>query len=227
MKTNIHRRSGFTLVELLVVIVIIASLASLSVPMIIRQKKQADKATAISNAGQLYYAFISFDEDYGKFPDSETQKDVQTNFPDAKQTADANSSNGYFRQFFMAGLVESEDIFYVKDGLAKRGDGVINGTECLKARENGFGYILDGIKGLSTAGNSARAIVATPLKADGTFNPDPFDKKAVVLRVDKSVSVLNINTTGEAILPGGKKLLQAGPDTIWEGTTPTMVKPLN
>ncbi len=229
MKTNVKTaRRGFTLVELLVVIVIIASLASLSVPMIIRQKKKADQATAISNAGQLYYAFIGFDEEYGSFPDSVTAADVVTNFPDATQTASTDSSNGYFRQLFMANLVESEEIFYVKTGFTKKPDGVFKGAKCLEKRENGFGYILNQAKGLSTAGNSSRAIVCTPLLESGKFNPDPFDKKAVILRVDKSVSVLNINAAGDALLGGGKKLLDAGSDdTIW-GTEikPTIIKPL-
>ncbi|QTN32592.1 type II secretion system protein [Akkermansiaceae bacterium] len=229
MKTNVKTaRRGFTLVELLVVIVIIASLASLSVPMIIRQKKKADQATAISNAGQLYYAFIGFDEEYGTFPDAVTQADVETNFPDATQTADTSSSNGYFRQFFIGGLVESEEIFYVKTGFTKKPDGVFTGVNCLEARENGFGYVMNGNKGLSTAGNSSRVMVVTPLQeATDKFNPDPFDKKAVALRADKSVSVLNINAAGDALLGGGKKLLDTGADTIWgTGVTPTIVKPL-
>ena len=220
MKTNIQTRRGFTLVELLVVIVIIASLASLSVPMIIRQKKKADQATAISNAGQLYYAFIGFDEEYGTFPDAVTATDVAADFPDTTVgAANTTNSNGYFRQLFISAQMDSEEIFYVKTGKTKKPDGVITGTKCLEARENGFAYILDGVDALSTAGNSARAMVCTPVNADGTFNPDPFDKKAVFLRVDKSVSVQNIKPDGTVLY------MSTGADTVWDTLTPTIVVP--
>ena len=221
MKTNIQTRRGFTLVELLVVIVIIASLASLSVPMIIRQKKKADQATAISNAGQLYYAFIGFDEEYGTFPDGTTATDVAADFPGTTiGAANTTNSNGYFRQLFIAGQLDSEAIFYVKTGKTKKPDGVTNGTECLAARENGFSYILDGTDALSTAGNSARPMICTPNDTATTFNADPFDKKAVFLRVDKSVTVENIKADNTVAL-----MTDTTADSIWSGLTPTIVLP--
>lgn len=221
MKTNKQTRRGFTLVELLVVIVIIASLASLSVPMIIRQKKKADQATAISNAGQLYYAFIGFDEEYGTFPDTVTQVDVAAAFPDTTiGAANTTNSNGYLRQLFISGQIDSEAIFYVKTGKTKKPDGVITGVDCLETRENGFSYILDGTDALSTAGNSARPIICTPNDTTTTFNPDPFDKKAVFLRVDKSVTTENIKADGTVAL-----MTDTSQTSIWDGLNPTMVLP--
>ena len=83
MKTNTNRKRGFTLVELLVVIVIIASLAALSAPMIMGQIKKANKAEAISNSKQIGLALFEFDSDYGSYPDKDTAADVTLAFPNA------------------------------------------------------------------------------------------------------------------------------------------------
>lgn len=67
MKTNVKTRRGFTLVELLVVIVIIASLAGLTAPMVIRQRKKADQTEATNNARQIGLALLEFENDYGSY----------------------------------------------------------------------------------------------------------------------------------------------------------------
>lgn len=227
MKTNPTHRRGFTLVELLVVIVIIASLAGLTAPMVIRQRKKADQTEATSNARQIGLAMFEFESEYGSFPDGDTQTDVEDNNPDSDVTADTTSSNGYFRQLFVSNITQSEQMFYAKTGLTKKPDGVIQGEDSLEAREVGFGYILNVADGLSTAGNPSRVTVVTPLAEGGAeFNPDPFDSKAVVLRIDNSVASLNVNDDGEALLGGGKSLLDSGNDTIWGSSiTPTIIAP--
>ena len=228
MKTNLQTRRGFTLVELLVVITIIASLAALVSPQVLRGLKKADLNTAISNSRQIGLAMFTFQNDYGSFPDSDTQTDVEEDFPDSLVTADTTSSNGYFRQLFVAEMTNSEDIFYAKTASSKKPDGSFNGADCLEAREVAFGYVMNQLEGLTTGGNAARVIAVSPLREDGTFDPDPFDKKATALRIDQSVQVLNINSSNEALLRGGKKLLDTGADTIWgTSVTPVVVKPLN
>ncbi|RYD29397.1 MAG: prepilin-type N-terminal cleavage/methylation domain-containing protein, partial [Verrucomicrobiaceae bacterium] len=69
MKTTYQTRRGFTLVELLVVIVIIAALAGLTAPMVIRQRKKADQTEAVSNARQVGLALFEFETEYGSFPE--------------------------------------------------------------------------------------------------------------------------------------------------------------
>ncbi len=83
MKTNQHKRRGFTLVELLVVIVIIASLAGLTAPMVIRQRKKADQTQAISNARQIGLALFEFESEFGSYPDTRATVEifVLTNMP--------------------------------------------------------------------------------------------------------------------------------------------------
>ncbi len=225
MKTNSIHKRGFTLVELLVVIAIIASLAALSAPMIMSQIKKADRIEAINNAKQIGIAFFSFQEEYGSYPDSDTQTSVEENNEDSDVTAATDSSNGFFRQLFVAGVTESEAMFYAKTGFTKKPDGA-TAEKTLEAGENGFGYIMNNDKGLSTAGSPSRISAVTPLDDSGKFSLDPFDKKAVCLRMDNSAAALPISKDGEVSLGGGKKLLDSGAGTVWGASTdPTIIQP--
>ena len=230
MKTNIKTRRGFTLVELLVVIVIIASLAGLTAPMVIRQRKKADQTQAVNNARQIGLAMFEFETEYGSFPDDTTADEVLN---DAGYTLGGESSNDYFRQLFAADITQSEDMFYAKTGSSKKPDGNITVEGALANGEVGFGYMMDtGGVGLSTAGNPARVTVVAPLASDGAkFTPDPYDKKAVVLRIDNSVISVPIDSAGDAIITSGsasnrKTLLETGDDTIWgDSIDPQIVAP--
>ncbi len=225
MKTNINRRRGFTLVELLVVIVIIASLAALSAPMIIGQIKKAHRTEAINNAKQIGLALFSFEDEYSSYPDADTQALVEENNEDSDVTAGTDSSNAYFRQLFIAGITESEQMFYAKTGFDRKPDGAL-ADRTLEKGECGFGYIMNGDQGLSSAGNPSRISAVSPLDDAGKFNLDPFDKKAVCLKIDNSASVYTISKDGEVNLGGGKKLLDSGAGTIWgTSTTPEIIQP--
>ncbi len=223
-------RRGFTLVELLVVIVIIAALAGLTAPMVIRQRKKADQTEAISNARQVGLALFEFETAYGSFPDSTTAPTVTEN-TGTTLTFAGNTSNDYFRQLIAAEIASSEAMFYAKTGFSKKPDNVFNiSTNALANGEVGFGYIMNSNNAFSTAGNPARPIIAAPLAypfQSGQFDPDFYDSKAVILRIDNSATTLQILKQSKlAQLSGGKSLLVTGQDTVW-GTdvTPTMVNP--
>jgi len=233
MKQKLHIGRGFTLVELLVVIVIIAALAGLTAPMVIRQRKKADQTEAVNNAKQIGLAMFEFENAYGSFPDGNATISQITagNFT----ISSPSTSNDYFRQLMAAEISQSEAMFYAKAGYSKKPDNVYlpDGT-ALAAGEVGFGYIMNGTAAFSTAGNPSRPIVVAPLAfttsvaTDGKFDVDMYDAKAVVLRIDNSVQSLNVTrSTQQASLGGNATLLTTGDSTVWgTGVTPKIIEPL-
>jgi prepilin-type N-terminal cleavage/methylation domain-containing protein len=232
MKMNPKNRRGFTLVELLVVIVIIAALAGLTAPMVIRQRKKADQTEAVSNARQIGLALFEFETAYGSFPDATTAEEVKKNTETVLTLGTANA-NDYFRQLIAAEVCQSEAMFYAKTAFTKKPDNVFNTSQnALTAGEVGYGYIMNTNNAFSTAGNPARPICVAPLAfpfSTGQFDTDLYDFKAVVLRMDNSVqSVPILKSSKLAQLGGGKNLLSTGDDTVWgTGVTPTISNPQN
>lgn len=230
MKTNVPKlRRGFTLVELLVVIVIIAALAGLTAPMVIRQRKKADQTEAVNNARQVGMALFEFESEYGTFPDKDTAATVAKN-TDTELVA-GESANDRFRQLIRAGIAQSEAMFYTKTAYTKKPDNVFDtNTKALEGGEVGFGIMekTDG-SGLSAAGNPARPVVMTPFdQALGSekFDYDMYDGKAVILKLDNSVTSLPIIKTSQLVKINSKSLVETGTDTVWgTSVTPKIVYP--
>jgi len=231
MKMNSKLRGGFTLVELLVVIVIIAALAGLTAPMVIRQRKKADQTEAVNNARQIGLALMDFETEYTTFPDLATGAAVATaTETTAIATLDANSR---FRQMIRAGIVESESIFYAKSSFTKKPDGVFNTDQrALAPGEVGFSMIVKtGGTAFSAAGNPSRPIIIAPWSGTGeTFDSDFFDGKAVVLKLDNSVTSLNIIKSTGNVINNGQPILGVGNESVWgaagTGGPPVFAHPL-
>jgi len=233
MKNTTKSKRGFTLVELLVVIVIIASLAGLTAPQVIRQRKKADQTQAISNAKQIGLAMLEFDTEYGNFPGTSTLAQLTAAGATPALGAAGATSNGYFGQLIQAGITQSEEIFYAKCGGSIKPDNNIAGAAALAANEVGFGYVTTAVgnEGISSSGNPARPLVITPLTDGGaiTFDMRPFDRNLVALRCDNSAISYKMNagatpTVGTVTVGGA--LLFAATNPIWDGVATTIVPPL-
>lgn len=224
------KKKGFTLVELLVVIAIIAALAAMATPVIMKQQKKAAMTTAINNAKQVGMLMMEFDQDFGSFPSAALLQDN----PDLSPGKNGNTSNALLGQFIAGGYTQSEEIFYAKGGSStnKKPDNVITSGKILEKGECGFAYILNGTDALSTTNNTGCTILAAPMDGPTTFKRDPYDGKAIALRIDGSVQTLRLKkptggnaTSGEAFIPGGKTLFQTGTDSVWGNITPTAALP--
>jgi prepilin-type N-terminal cleavage/methylation domain-containing protein len=221
MKTYSKMRRGFTLVELLVVISIIATLAGVGVPVIISKQKDGARAEAIANIKQIGLAMFTFDQDYGSYPSDATGIEVKNNNPESGLTFGSASSNDFFRQLIAAGIIDTEKSFYAKAPYTKKPDNVMSQSKCLAAGECGFAYIMaSNTEPLSSSGNSGRPLVAAAVYnglTNGTFDPDVYAKKAVIFRIDNSAIAEAVRPSDKkVIVGGGKTLLQGGDkDTVW------------
>ena len=132
------------------------------------------------------------------------------------------SSNDFFRQFLAGDYIESEEIFYAKSKLTKKPNNTLR-ADALSAGECGFSYLT----GQSSSDNMARPLVMAPMEGTGeTFDPDPYDNKCVVLRIDGAVKQLRIKKNKKGILTGSTTLFDTGIDTVWDtdGFIPTDLK---
>ena len=225
MKAKYAVRSGFTLVELLVVIAIMATLAGVGLPAIIGKLKDGNRAQATANAKSIGLALFTFESDYGSMPsaggEGTTDKAVQEANPSGGFTFGTANSNDFYRQLVAAGVTgEGENIFYAKGSYTKKPDGVTTANKCLAAGECGFSYVMaNQTDPLSSSGNMGRIIAASSHyngTADGTFDPDVYARKAVVLRLDQSASEVNVRTTDKKGVAGnGKTVFEGGADTVW------------
>jgi prepilin-type N-terminal cleavage/methylation domain-containing protein len=227
MKT--HRRipaGGFTLVELLVVIVIVATLAGLASPVVLKKLKEGDRVQAISNSREIYKALFTFKNDYQGFPDKTTFQSVKEATESPLLQTQGTFSNDYFRQLLAADL-GNEKIFYAKAAGTKKPDNNFDkATNALQPGEVGFGYVLDNGLSLDDS-NTDRPIVVAPLARGSAelFDPGPFSGKSVLLLLDGSVEEKTITKSKKIAVGNGKFLLQNGEGTVWGADVTPKVAP--
>ncbi len=175
----------------------------------------ADRTEAISNLKQIGLALYEFQKQHGTFPNDQTAVQHPSEF-----NLSGTSSNALFRQLFAAEIVESEQMFYAKFPGISKPDGDTSPGHLLEKGEVAFAYIA----GLSTKDNPSLPIAFGPvIPGTNRFDPKPFKGKAIILRIDNSVSVIRIKENGEAFT-GGESLLDPN-NKLWNGKAPDIRYP--
>ncbi|WP_117235622.1 type II secretion system major pseudopilin GspG [Vibrio maerlii] len=81
MKNKMKKQSGFTLIEIMVVVVILGLLASVVVPNLIGSKESADQKIATSHISSIENALMEYKLDNGVFPTTDQGLDALVNKP--------------------------------------------------------------------------------------------------------------------------------------------------
>jgi len=176
MKVKKQLNKGFTLVELLVVISIIALLASVALPVMNSARLSAAVTTSTLQAGGIHKALMLYANDNeGAFPVAE------------------NSSNDAFRKMFPDQLQE-EKPFYVQNSAWHQSAGGKNdndiGTkpdfaQCLERGENHWAYM----SGLNTTSTSNLPLLADGFTEQKGQYTDVQTKKGGVWKGSKAIIV--------------------------------------
>jgi prepilin-type N-terminal cleavage/methylation domain-containing protein len=198
--------AAFTLIELLIVITIIAVLASIALPAFTGVKERGDQTKDLSNAKQIALALRQFAIDNnGTYP----AKPPAADYSQASGTP--TTSNDAFWWLF-PNYLQSEQIFAVAGSAYTPGnpDNKLDAptastrTDTLKAGENNFAYV----SGLTDTSNPT-----FPLLADGFVAGSPgvyatnkstkggvwAAKKAVVVFCDASGQILPVNRSNQTV----------------------------
>ena len=188
-----------------------------------KSQRKIDYQTAdVSNSQQIGLALFEFENDYGTYPNSTTAAEIAAKTHTAIPLG-TTTSNDFFRQLIAGDYTRSEKMFYAKiDGIHKPDD-VIDGTEALKKGECAFTYLT----GAKSGDNPLRPVVVAPM-IPGTdrFDPNPFDGKAIILRLDGSPTRVPIDKDGHAIIAGRNGMALFDPkNPIWDGHAPVIAWP--
>jgi hypothetical protein len=210
--------------------VVLIALVTVAAPVLIKQKKAADRTTALSGIRQIGMSLFEFDSDYGSFPDDATALKIpEKQRAGYKLTGD--HSNDYFRQLIVVGL-KSERPFWCKTSFSpKKPDDDSTPSKALQAGEVGYSYIMAGPgEGQNTSGDPGRPLVVAPsyqAQADWTFDFETYDGRAIVLKLDNSAAALPLDPATNFARTGitGRYLQTTGKDTPWGGMTPVLKAP--
>lgn len=149
MKMNILQttRRGFTLIELMVVIVILAALGSVGYTVILQQKDAGEIEKTRQNLTSIGQAMEDFKTEYKSYPCDRTAETIM----DKAQGVDFGAltgdfSNCYLRQLLHGSSGVEEKTFYAYANLpgvsSLEGDNRIANGRGLEKGETGFAYVM-------------------------------------------------------------------------------------
>lgn len=95
---NKRRQSGFTLLEIMVVIVILGILASLVVPNLMGNKEQADRQKAVSDIVALENALDMYKLDNNRYPTTDQGLAALVSKPEVEPLPRNYKEEGYIRR---------------------------------------------------------------------------------------------------------------------------------
>ena len=215
-------------------IIIIAAIAGLAAPMVLRSATRSDLTQSLSNARIIGMALAEFDTDYGRFPDDRTAVEVASRTR-SNLAPSGTTANDHLRQLLAADIINTETAFYVRTAYTRQPDNIFNTPQsALAPGENGFGYILNGDTDISTSGtNPSIPILCAPLAFDSTsVSPTRFDAQytdgfIILLRIDMAATSHRIDPSTGDLLLDGKPWLATGGDTPWGSEiTPRVATPI-
>jgi hypothetical protein len=198
-------------------VLVLLVLWAMGTPAATRCGRSSAMTEAASNAKQLFYLLVEFDQEFGQFPGDATailHEGVNGGDIDLRSFK-GEYSNDYLAQFIEVGYTKSEDIFYARGGTgnpSKPDNDIGSRDKMLAEGECGFAYV----KGLSTTSHTGSPLLCAPMYGDGyKFNTDIYQGKGVILRVDGAVKQYRLNKDRHAVIGRAKTLFQGGKGTVW------------
>lgn len=176
------------------------------------------RTRAVMKMRQIGLALFEFETEYGFFPSAQTAVTVKE-ATDYEGELGAETANDCFFQLVAAGILNNVGIFQLGNEGEPR-DPARKPVAADRLEKCSFAYL----PARNAAGHPGRPIVVAPLiKGTTLFDPKPFGGKAVILKRDNSVTSVDIDEEGHAVIDG-RDLFDPG-QPYWKGEEPTVKWP--